>query len=195
MRGARRLRVARGPALVQAGDGGAFGAVDLEREQVVAPHPRRPGRQDRADRAALQFDQGRGVVLDVDVVARAALVDPLGRRRRQRGDDAPHRPERVLDHVAPVRIHVEDEPAAVLPAVVPARPLAGHLGAVEHPPAELDAEADHAAEEIRRREPRQLLQSRQAELVLDRAVLEPARVHGAQQRQSLITDSATGFSE
>ena len=124
MRGARRLRVGRGPAPVQAGDGRALGAVDLEREQVVAPHPRRPGRQDGADRAVFQLDQGRGIVLDVDVVARAALVDPLRRRRRHRGDDAPHRPERVLDHVAPVRIHVEDEPAAVLLAVVPARPLA-----------------------------------------------------------------------
>jgi hypothetical protein len=66
------------------GDGGACGAVDLEGEQIVAPHPRRPGRQDGADRTAFELNERRGVVLDVDVVACAALVDPLRRRRRER---------------------------------------------------------------------------------------------------------------
>ena len=43
---------------------------------------------------------------------------------------------------------------------------------------------------------RELLQAGQAELVLDRAVLDAAGLRGAQQRQAACsTDSATGFSE
>ena len=79
--------------------------------------------------------------------------------------------------------------------VVPARPLARHVDAVEHPPAELDAEADDAAEEAELVEARELLQAGQVELVLDRAVLEPARLDGAQQLAALpSTEGATGFS-
>ena len=82
-----------------------------------------------------------------------------------------------------MRIHVEDQPAAVLLAIIPARPLARYFDAVEHPPAEIDAEADDAAEEIRRRETRKLLQARQIKLVLDRPVLEAARLRDAQDRK------------
>jgi hypothetical protein len=43
----RRAGVALDAAAVQARDGRAAGVVDLERHQVIAPHPRRPGVQER----------------------------------------------------------------------------------------------------------------------------------------------------
>ena len=181
----RRLRAGRGPAAVQSGDGRAVGAVDLEGEQVVAPHPRRPGREDGADGAALQLDQGRGVVLDVDLVALAALVDALRRRGRHRGDDAPHR-ARACSRSRSASADTYRGSARRRRPCGSSSSAAGRRTSVPsntHQPNSMRKPVD-AAEEIRRRRARQLLQAGQAELVLDRAVLEPARLHRAQQAQA-----------
>jgi hypothetical protein len=44
-----------------------------------------------------------------------------------------------------VRVHIEED-AAAIGAIVPARPLAALLTAVEHPPAEFEPEGHDAAE-------------------------------------------------
>src|SRR5262249_23926871 len=74
--GGRQLHV----AAVQAGDGGAVAAVDLQREEIVAPHPRRPRAQNGAEDAALDLDQRRRRILDRDRIALARFVDALRRR-------------------------------------------------------------------------------------------------------------------
>ena len=51
--------------LVQAGDRRAVGAVDLERDEVVAAHAHRPGRVDLGDHAALELEGGVGRVVGV----------------------------------------------------------------------------------------------------------------------------------
>src|SRR5881227_2507179 len=136
---------------MQARDRRAFRAVDLEREQVIAPHARRPGARDGAENAAFGFDQRRRRILDHDAIALAPLVDSFGRggprARRHAGDTA----DESFDHVAPVRVHVEKD-AAAMGAIVPARPLAALLGAVEHPPAEFELEGNDTAEIASRRE-------------------------------------------
>src|SRR5262249_56130562 len=89
-----------------------------------------------------------------------------------------------LDDVAPVRVHIEDD-AAAAGAIIPTRPLAGLLAAVEHPPAELELESHHAPELPAARERGELLQSRQMDLVLDDAVLDAAPARLPQQSQAL----------
>src|SRR6185503_5460368 len=49
--GARRADAVLRPAALQTGDGRAVRAVDLEGDEVVAPHPYRPGRIDVRDDA------------------------------------------------------------------------------------------------------------------------------------------------
>ena len=83
-----------------------------------------------------------------------------------------HLAEQVVEHVAPVAHHVEDHAAAVLAAVVPARPLDRLQVALEHPVAEVDAHREHAAEEAGAAQHVELAQAGQEELVLHRAVLE-----------------------
>ena len=99
----------------------------------------------------------------------------------------------MLDHVAPVRIHVEDQPAAIGAPVVPARPLAWRLDTVEHPPAELELEGDDASEEAGGCEMRELAQSREVELVLDGCGLHAPRLGGTQQRQPLGNRGSHGL--
>ena len=128
-------------------------------------------------------------------VALAALVDALGRGDPRARCDPHDRTDDGLDDVAPVRIHVEDQ-AAAAGAIIPARPLARPLAAVEHPPAELEPEADDAPERAARVSAASFANARQMDLVLDRAVLEPARLRPARSKASpCAAVGATGFSE
>src|SRR5262249_57614980 len=80
-------------------------------------------------------------------------------------------------------IHIEDDAAAC--AIIPTRPLAGLLAAVEHPPTELEPEASNASERAARGERGKLLQPRKMHLVLDHAMLAAARLRLLQQGQTL----------
>ena len=54
---------------------GAERAVDLDLDQVVALHPRRPRRGDQRERAAFELEGREHLVLDVDVVRLPGFVD------------------------------------------------------------------------------------------------------------------------
>ena len=117
-------------------------------EQVVAPDADAPGRVELGDDAALELERGVGGVVGRARVGLARLVPPpvdvrgaAGTRQRL------HRAEEVVEHVAPVAEHVDDDAAAVFLAVVPGRPLRGHRVALEHPVAELAAHRQDVAEE------------------------------------------------
>src|SRR5712691_11152245 len=108
---------------MEAGDRRAQGTVDLDLQQVVALHPVYPGRADLRQCAALQLEDREGMVLDIDLVAPAALVAA----RRQRGHVAAgncgDRAEQTVEDVAPMGEHIEDHPAAARLPVIPAWPL------------------------------------------------------------------------
>src|SRR5262249_43129573 len=143
-----------------------------------------PGTGDGAEDAAFGLDQRRRRILDRYAIALAPLVDAFGRggprARRHAGDAA----DESFDHVAPVRVHVEED-AAATPAIIPARPLAALLAAVEHPPAEFEAEGHDAAEFSVAREGGEFLQSWQMQLVLDHAMFAAAPLRLPQQRVRL----------
>ena len=90
--------------------------------------------------------------------------------------------EQIVEHVAPVADHVQNNAAAVLAAVIPRRPLRLLPAALEHPIAELAAHREHAAEEAGVAQERQLLQARQEQLVLHRAVLDALCIGEPQHR-------------
>ena len=82
-----------------------------------------------------------------------------------------HVAEQVVQHVAPVAEHVDDDPAVVFLAVVPGRALGGDGVALEHPVAELAAHREDLAEEVLLLQAAQLQQAGQPQLVLHHAVL------------------------
>ena len=51
------------------------GAVDLDLQQIVALDPVGPGRGDLRQDAAFELESREGVVLDIDIVGPAGLVD------------------------------------------------------------------------------------------------------------------------
>src|ERR1043166_7772664 len=69
-------------AAMQPGDRGRLRAVDLEHQQIVAAHARRPRAEDGAEHAALELDQRGGAVVDVDRIVHATLIDAFGNRGR-----------------------------------------------------------------------------------------------------------------
>ena len=66
--------------LAQAGDGAAFGAVDFDREQVVAADSYAPAAVELADGAVFEDEDGVGAVVGSGFVDFAALVSSFGSR-------------------------------------------------------------------------------------------------------------------
>ena len=79
--------------------------------------------------------------------------------------------EKIVQHIAPVAEHVDDDAAAIFLAVVPGRPLRGNRVALEHPVAELAAHREDLAEEAQIAQRLELQHAGQPELVLHHAVL------------------------
>ena len=187
---ARRRDLRLHAAVVQSGDRRAVGAVDLEGDEVVAPHARRPRHVELADHGlalvALQLHGRIGGVVGGRGVGPAVLVPALRDVRRAEARDRLHLAEQVVEHIAPVAHHVEDHPAAFLAAVVPRRPLDRLQVALEDPVAELEAQREHAAEEAGAAQHVELAQAGQEELVLDRAVLQPRSLRGARDLDRLV---------
>ena len=123
-------------------------AIDLEGHEIVAADADVPARIDVGDDAALELEGGIGRVVGIGGVAVALLVDALGNMRGAEAADRLHLAEQVVEHVAPVAEHIEDDAAAIGLAVVPARALRRLAPvALEHPVAELAAHREDAAEE------------------------------------------------
>ena len=168
---ARRVDAVLDPALAQAGDGAAQRAVHLQGEELVAIDADGPGRVDLRDDAAFEFEGAVGGVVG------GALVAACPARPRARGwrgaeaADGAHAAEEVVEHVAPVAEHVDDDAAVVLLAVVPGGALRGLPVAFEDPVAELAAHGEDAAEEAAVDQALELAQAGQKELVLHDAVL------------------------
>ena len=89
-----------------------------------------------------------------------------------RQETASHRAEEIVEHVAPVAQHIEDDAAAVFLAVVPGGALRRARFAFEHPVAEFAAHGEDAAEEALPPESLELQQAGQPQLVLHHAVLD-----------------------
>ena len=174
----RRRHARLDAAVGQAGDRRAVRAVDLEGDEVVAAHARRPRHVDLRDHrlaVALELARRVGGVVGGRLVGLAGLVPALRDVRRAEAGHRLHLAEQVVEHVAPVAHHVEDDAAAVFAAVVPRRALDRLQVALEHPVAELAAHRQHAAEEAGAAQHVELAQAGQEELVLDHAVLHARR--------------------
>ena len=182
----RRVDPRLAPALLQARHRRAVRAVDMERHEIVAPHPRAPGHVDVRDHAALELEGRIGGVVDVVGVGLAVLVPALRDMRRAEAGDALDIAEQVVEHVAPVAHHVEDDAAALRLLVVPRRPLRRLPVALEHPVAELAAHREDAAEEAGVDQHLELEQARQEQLVLHHAVLDAGLLRGADEIERVL---------
>src|SRR5207249_5205392 len=98
------------------------------------------------------------------------FVHPFRDVDRAQARHSPHRAEQVIQHVAPMAEHVDDDATAVLLAIVPGGALGRQPIALEDPIAELAAHREDAAEEAAVDQALELAQPRQPELVLYHAV-------------------------
>ena len=154
-----------------------MGAVDLESDQIVAAHAHVPRRIDVGDDAAFKLERGISGVVGVRIVRLAVFVHALWNVRCAQAIHRLHFAEQIVEHVAPVTEHIEDDAAAFGLAVVPARPLRRLAPvAFEHPITELAAHREHAAEETGVAQHPDLAQPRQEKFVLDDAVFQLFRL-------------------
>ena len=123
------------------------------------------------DHAAGEFEDGAGLVLDVDVIGPVLLVPALRLRGPHVAGERGRRAEQVVDDVAPVREHIEHQPAAGRFPVVPGGALRRDMLAVEDPPAEFQLHRQQLAEAAEVQHGLQLGQARQVDLVLHDGVL------------------------
>src|SRR5579872_5408471 len=163
-------------AVGQSGDRRAMRAVDLESDEVVAVDPRHPAHVDVCDHAALEAERRVSRIVGGRLVFLVLLVPALGNVSVADADHAFDLTKEIVEHVAPVADHVENDAPAVFRAVIPRWPLRFLPVALEHPVTELAAHRQHAAEESGLAQESELLQTRQEQLVLDHAVLEALAV-------------------
>src|SRR5262245_27134575 len=97
--------------------------------------------------AAGELERGIGRVVCGRLVLLAVLVPAIREVRRSQATHRLHFAEEIVEHVAPVAQHVEDDAAAVLLAVVPRGALRGNAVALEYPVAEFAANGKDPAEE------------------------------------------------
>src|SRR5712671_7373889 len=159
-----------GEAARQARHGRATRTIHLECHQIIATHAYAPGTVEMRDDPAREPESRvRGIVGGCAVFA--AVFTPAGRDvPRTEAGNALDFPEQVVEHVAPVAQHVEDDSSAVLLAVVPGGPLRGLVIALEYPVAELAPDREYFPEETGVAQRLDLQEPRQPELVLDDAV-------------------------
>ena len=136
-----------GDTAPQPGHGRTVGSVDLELDEFVAVHPHRPGRVDLRDDAAVDLEDAVRRVVGGSRIRLPRLVPPRGDVGDRAGGDGPHRAQQSLHHIVPMAEHVDGDPAAVLGAIVPTRPLSGLPVALEHPVTELPAHRQDSPEE------------------------------------------------
>ena len=170
--GARRVDAMLDAALAQAGDRAAECAVDLHGEELVAVDAEVPGGVDLGDDAAFELEGAVSGVVGGAGVGFALLVPALRDVGVAEAGDGVDVAEGVVEDVAPVAEHVDDDAAVVFLAVVPGGALRGLPVAFEDPVAELAADGEDAAEEAAVDEALELADAGEEELVLHDAVLD-----------------------
>src|SRR5438445_5283039 len=151
----------------------------MEGDEIVAAHTRAPRAVDVGDDAVRELEGSVGSVIHIDLVGLAILVPALRDVGRAEAGDAFDFAEQIVEHVAPVAEHIEDDAAAVLLAIIPRRPLRRLPVAFEHPVAEFAAYREDAAEETGIDEHLELEEAGKEELVLHNAVLDAGRFRRA----------------
>src|SRR6185295_2043138 len=119
----------------------------LQSEQIVAPHAHRPGGSEVSKHAAGELEAGVGRIVGGGLVLPPVLVPAIWNMSRAHAAHGPHLAEEVVENVAPVAQHVEDDAAAVSLAVVPGGTLRRNPVAFEDPVAEFTANGNDLAEE------------------------------------------------
>src|SRR5437660_1565369 len=122
--------------------------------------------------AAFEPERRVGGIIRRRLVLPAALVPAL---RDVDAAEAAHAfdiAEQVVEYVAPVADHIQDDATAVLTPIIPRRPLRLLPVSLEYPVTEFAAHRGDAAEETRVAQERQLSQARQKQLVLNGAMLD-----------------------
>src|SRR5215472_12797109 len=99
------------------------------------------------DHAAPELEGGISRIVRGRLIFPALFVVPLRNVCATEASHAFDLAEEVVEHVAPVADHIEDDSAAILFPVVPRRPLRLLPAAFENPIAELSAHREQAAEE------------------------------------------------
>ena len=135
---------------------------------------------------ALCVKQRMRGVLDVNGVGLPTLVYPLRDGGRHQRAHAGHGRSQPVDHVAPVRHHIERDTAALGAFVVPARALAFLRRAVEDPGPGIDLDREKTAEEAGILHEQQFCEPGQEQLVLDDAVFHAGLVRQARQLHRFV---------
>src|ERR1043166_741744 len=130
---ARRCAVWLHPAVTQTHNGTAFRAVDLQRQQIVAPHAHTPRGVEVRDDAAVQLERRIRGIVGGAIVRFPSFVPALRNVRSAEARDGLDLVEQIVEHIPEMTEHVDDDATAVLLAIVPRRTLSSDCVAFEYP--------------------------------------------------------------
>src|ERR1700722_11286532 len=126
--GARHIRVpdrSRGVdsvlhfAAVETCDRTAVRTIHLQSQQLVTIDPYTPRGVHLGNDSAVQFENRVGSIVGCRGIAVATFIDPMWNMGSAHGTDGANRPEKVVEDIAPVTEHIDDDPAPIFLPVVP----------------------------------------------------------------------------
>ena len=162
------------PTLAQADDSRSFGAIDLHDEEVVATHAHVPRGVELAEDAGLGLKHGVSGVVGGALVRLAVFAEALGNMSGGVAEDFGDFAKKIIDHIAPVAVHIDDDAATVFATVVP-RGTLGRVSFVvprKDPVAEFATNTEDVAEKTFFLELFESHDAGEPELVLHRAVFD-----------------------
>src|ERR1700681_4417389 len=112
----------------------------------MAVNAHAPGRVQLGNNAALQFEHGVSRVIRGGCVGLTVLVHSLRNMSGSEGADRPNRGEKIVQHIAPMTKHIEDDSPSFFLPVIPGWPLGRLPISFENPIAELTAHRQDPSE-------------------------------------------------
>src|SRR5262249_40429493 len=119
--------------------------IDLNHHCIVAAHASGPAIHDNSNGTALELEERMGGILDIDVIEPPALIHALWYRGCHQGADTDHWRSQPINHVAPMRHHIERNTTTLGTPVIPAGALAFLSLAIEDPRSRIDLDRENAA--------------------------------------------------
>src|ERR1700722_18982058 len=138
------------PVLHSAGmeprDRASVRSIDLQTQKFVAINPDAPRGVHLGNYSAVQFKNRVGSVVCRCLIAGAIFIHPARNMGAAQGADRAHRSEKIVEDIAPVTKHVDNDTASIFLPIIPGGALRRLPVSLKNPITKLSANRKEAAE-------------------------------------------------
>ena len=131
---------------MESGDRASVRSIDLETQQFVAINPDAPRGVHLGNYSAVQFKNRVGSIVCRCGIAGAIFIRPPGNMGAAQGAYRAHRSEKIVEDIAPVTKHVDNDTASIFFPIIPGGALRRLPVSLKNPITKLSANRKDPAE-------------------------------------------------